>query len=109
MSTQKPMSTLKLTLAGMVLLPFAALAEPPAAPAAAAADLTPLPLLETAPAARMTHSCLHDTGSHIRRGAAECIDANGRVYGREDLDSTGATSLGEALYKLDPSVTVTHH
>lgn len=70
--------------------------------------------------------CLRDTGSRIvsahnervrreaRRShrdttepgaaAARCVSAHGRVYSREDLDSTGAIDLGDALRQLDPGI-----
>ena len=72
--------------------------------------------------------CLRDTGSRIvsahnervrrevRRSnqdtdttepgaaATRCVSAHGRVYSREDLDSTGAIDLGDALRQLDPAI-----
>lgn len=56
--------------------------------------------------------CLRQTGSRIiatrhlrsRDDARECIDSNGRVYTRADLDSTGSVDLADALRRLDPSI-----
>ena len=57
-------------------------------------------------------NCMRQTGSRIvarhnaQRDNTErrCVSANGRVYTREDLRSTGVVDLGEALRKLDPSI-----
>lgn len=61
--------------------------------------------------------CLRYTGSRIRadrhaqRGAAAasdrrigCIAAPGRSYSRDDLNSTGAMDVGDALRRLDPAI-----
>lgn len=53
-------------------------------------------------------NCLRHTGTRVstraRRNSEECISANGRVYSREDINSTGAVELSDALRKLDPSI-----
>lgn len=52
-------------------------------------------------------NCLTQTGSNLKPAAGKCLGtANGSAYTKEDIDRTGATTLGEALTKLDPSVTV---
>ncbi len=53
--------------------------------------------------ARLNRFCPDATASRIKRTRGTC-SSPGRVYTRDDLDSTGATSAGEALSKLDPSI-----
>ncbi|MFA5938676.1 MAG: hypothetical protein WC809_04910 [Sinimarinibacterium sp.] len=49
--------------------------------------------------------CLQETGSHVSRSEDRpCVAAPGQVYTREDIDRTGATTTGDALRKLSPSV-----
>jgi hypothetical protein len=62
--------------------------------------------------------CLRSTGSRIATrvrsserdaGAGsdkrpECLSASGRVYTKQDLDSTGAVDVAEALRRLDPAI-----
>lgn len=52
--------------------------------------------------------CLRDTGSHIRVRKGECRAFVGRSYSREDLSRTGETRVGEALRRLDTSITTGH-
>ena len=57
-------------------------------------------------------NCLRSTGSlvttrynaRVEREKQKCISANGRSYTQEDLRDTGATDIGDALRRLDPSV-----
>lgn len=61
-------------------------------------------------------NCLQYTGSRIvsNRSARtqknnstrrdECAPMPGRSYSRDDIDSTGAVDLGEALRRLDPAI-----
>ncbi|MBA2237506.1 MAG: hypothetical protein H0W24_02215 [Lysobacter sp.] len=53
-------------------------------------------------------SCLRHTGTRIstrsRRNDKDCVGANGRVYSREDINSTGSVELADALRRLDPSI-----
>jgi hypothetical protein len=49
-------------------------------------------------------SCLTATGSLIAE-TSKCRGI-GRSYSSEDIKSTGATSAGDALAVLDPSITV---
>lgn len=64
----------------------------------------------TAKHSRNDRNCLRDTGSRIpvrdddRRGRRDCKPGVGRVYDREDLMRTGETDIGEALERLDPSI-----
>jgi hypothetical protein len=51
-------------------------------------------------------SCLTQTGSRI--GAKGKCRATGRSYTNDDMRRTGATTVGEALPLLDPSITVHH-
>lgn len=51
-------------------------------------------------------SCLTHTGSRIG-GKGKCR-GTGRSYTGEDLKRTGATTVGDALPLLDPSITVHH-
>jgi len=58
--------------------------------------------------------CLRDTGSHIKSHAyskatdgkkyTDCVNANGRVYTREDIERTGAFDTADALRRLDPAI-----
>lgn len=51
--------------------------------------------------------CVRDTGTRIKhRGHRECLAVNGRSYSREDIDRTGAIDLGDALQRLDPSISM---
>lgn len=49
--------------------------------------------------------CLYETGTRIKRRVSRCGDYAGRSYSREDLRSTGAVDIDEALQRLDPSIT----
>jgi hypothetical protein len=51
-------------------------------------------------------NCIRDTGSLIPAKKGECLPVTGRTYSKQDLDSTGKTTLGPALQQLDPSITV---
>jgi hypothetical protein len=53
--------------------------------------------------ARLDRFCPDATASRIKRQRGNC-SAPGRVYTREDLDRTGASSINEALSRLDPSI-----
>jgi len=60
--------------------------------------------------------CLRETGSRITRHSQrrdaqhrrdrdrDCVSFNGRVYTREDLDSTGVIDIADALRRLDTSI-----
>jgi hypothetical protein len=51
-------------------------------------------------------NCLRDTGSLIPAKKGECLPVTGHSYSKKDIDSTGETTIGPALQKLDPSVTI---
>lgn len=58
---------------------------------------------------KVDRNCLLYTGTHIsaRRldeKGKDCVIANGSVYSREDIRSTGAVDLAEALRRLDPAI-----
>jgi hypothetical protein len=65
--------------------------------------------VQTAPPAadssRATLTCLTETGSRIKPAPGQCLNVPGRVYSHEELQSTGATNLDEALSHVDPSIT----
>jgi hypothetical protein len=56
-------------------------------------------------AAAKDSSCLTQTGSKIVSDKPNCM-AFGRSYSSQDIDRTGATSAGNALAIMDPSITV---
>lgn len=82
--------------------------------------LLALPALATEPAAAPvdatpTTSSAEGKAKRDRRKAAECGQTGTRIkggnrtqsvrcYGRNDLDRTGSTDLGEALRRLDPTI-----
>lgn len=51
-------------------------------------------------------NCLQTTGSLIPPKNGHCLSVPGRSYSRQDIQNTGEPTLGPALEKLDPSVTV---
>lgn len=55
--------------------------------------------------------CIKETGSRIvatrnrsKKSDEECVNASGRVYTRQDIESTGSADLRDALRRLDPSI-----
>lgn len=54
-------------------------------------------------------ACIQSTGSLIPAKPGHCLPVAGRSYGRQDIQNTGEPTLGPALEKLDPSVTVRGH
>jgi hypothetical protein len=52
-------------------------------------------------------ACLTQTGSRINGTGANCSGI-GRSYSSDDVSRTGATTAGEALRLLDPSISVHH-
>jgi hypothetical protein len=46
--------------------------------------------------------CLRYTGSHIPPAAGQCEPDAGRVYTLQDIEQTGATSVGGGLHRLIP-------
>lgn len=57
---------------------------------------------DTPLAASSNPYCLRDTGTRIAVPEGQCAPAVGHVYTREQLDQTGAATLGEALSRLVP-------
>lgn len=55
------------------------------------------------------HNCLRSTGSLIPPPKGGCLPVTGRSYSHEDIRRTGATTTGDALRLLDPSVQVRGH
>ncbi|HUE09451.1 MAG TPA: hypothetical protein VMQ54_00870 [Steroidobacteraceae bacterium] len=51
-------------------------------------------------------TCLTQTGSRLGDGT-NCTAA-GHSYSKDDMDRTGATTVGGALRLLDPSLTISH-
>jgi len=49
--------------------------------------------------------CLKDTGTRIPQKARPCSTA-GHSYTDNDIKQTGASSVGDALHLLDPSITI---
>ena len=49
--------------------------------------------------------CLTQTGSRIAGDGTNCL-AIGRTYTSDDISRTGATTAGDALSLMDPSITV---
>lgn len=64
----------------------------------------------TKPRATVTQNpdCLTSTVSRIPVTSPDCAPV-GRSYSSEDIERTGASSPGEALRLLDPSITVHQH
>jgi len=52
--------------------------------------------------------CIAETATRIAVSPHDCA-GTGRVWTDKDIKSTGATSAGEALRQLDPTVIVTGH
>ncbi|WP_149196066.1 hypothetical protein [Luteimonas suaedae] len=56
--------------------------------------------------------CIRETGSRViahrnartKKERADCVASGGRVYTREDIESTGSVDLVDALRRLDPSI-----
>lgn len=50
-------------------------------------------------------NCLRETGSRIKpKDKDACLPVAGRSYDKDDLDSTGASTVAEALQRLDPAI-----
>lgn len=56
-----------------------------------------------------SRNCIRDTGSHIPPPKGQCLPVAGNSYNQQDIQQTGATTVGGALRMLDPSVTVHGH
>ncbi|HTC28905.1 hypothetical protein [Dyella sp.] len=53
-------------------------------------------------------SCIRDTGSLIKPKPGQCLPVAGNSYSKQDIDRTGARTLGPALRDLDPAITLRH-
>lgn len=52
-------------------------------------------------------NCITNTGSRLKsKDKKGCNGEPGRSYDKEDLDRTGAITVGEALERLDPSIQI---
>ena len=49
-----------------------------------------------------TIACTTETGSRIKRRKGSCNSSPGRVFQAEELQSTGQSSIGDALRRVDP-------
>lgn len=53
-------------------------------------------------------NCLKETGSRLAprpdSKGRKCINATGRAYTKQEMDSTGAIDLKDALRRLDPAL-----
>jgi len=110
-SRRLPMSRF-VTFAALLATGFAAAAY--AAPQSAPAPNPSNPQV-AAPAATQGHpspikpgdrNCLRETGSMIPPKKGGCLPVFGRTYTKDEIDNTGAHTLGPALQRLDPSLTV---
>ena len=52
--------------------------------------------------------CITQTGTRIKskKDKKDCNGLPGRSYDRDDIDRSGATTVGEALERLDPSIQI---
>lgn len=116
MNRRLPVATLA-AMCGMALaLPALAQTNPDNV-AAQAQPTTPTSSQQATPANGRTRavppldsrSCIRDTGSHIPPPKGQCLPVAGRSYSQQDIQRTGATTMGQALQMLDPSVTVRGH
>ena len=53
-------------------------------------------------------SCIRNTATRIPLKEHECATTPGRIYSKDDIDRTGATTAGDALRLLDPAIKVGH-
>ena len=53
-------------------------------------------------------SCIRNTATRIPLKEHECATTPGRIYSKDDIDRSGATTAGDALRLLDPAITVGH-
>lgn len=93
----------------LVILLTALLSVAARAQTATPADSKP-PVVVEAPADKTTTPhCLRETGTRIvHKGKQACLGLAGRSYDQDDLRSTGATDIGDALQQLDPAISIHH-
>ncbi|HTV85609.1 MAG TPA: hypothetical protein VME63_09385 [Dyella sp.] len=77
-----------------------------ASPAAAAPAPATRAQARPSPIKPGDHNCILDTGSAIAPRPGHCLPVIGRSYSKDDIDNTGERTLGPALERLDPSITV---
>jgi putative hemolysin len=90
--------------AGIAMTAFAAPQNDSAHPNPAPANAQGQP----SPVKPGDRNCLRDTGSLIPPKKGDCLPVTGRSYSKDDIDNTGAHTLGPALERLDPSITLQH-
>jgi hypothetical protein len=88
-----------LSFGASLFILLAACATAPSAPPTAAAAQTAKP----APPA----GCVSATGTTLPTRPTSCTGP-GSTYSSADLQQTGATTIPDALRRLDPDVTITH-
>ncbi len=49
-------------------------------------------------------NCVRETGSRIKLKKDECLGIAGRSYSADELQRTGAANTGEALRRIDSSI-----
>jgi hypothetical protein len=103
MKTSMPLRLCIAMLAPMAALPALARQDP------AAAGSTPASAGAASPRARDWPGCIRDTGTHVPAKDRHCLAVPGRSYDSDDIRRTGATTVGDALDKLDPSISVRRH
>jgi hypothetical protein len=84
----------------------AAFAAPQNAPAPAQQAASSTTAAKQSPIKPGDRNCIRDTGSLIPPKKGECLPVAGHSYTKQDIDNTGERTLGPALQKLDPSITV---
>ena len=92
-----------LTLSGSVVAGSSSSATSSGASPASAATTAEIAKHEDSAAHR---DCLRETGNRFGSGQNHCISAAGESYSQADIDATGETNLGDALRKLDPSISI---
>lgn len=64
----------------------------------------PAPASQRDDASALPAGCVRETGSRIKPAKGACGTAAGRVHDAGQLESTGALSAGDALRRLDPTL-----
>lgn len=90
-------------LALLLLLPAWAAAQPAPSAAPLAGESSPN---KDGAVERADRHCLRSTGSRIRRGDDGCLPVSGVALTREEIDSTGAVTVSDAIRRLVPAATV---
>lgn len=98
------MNSIHSGLLSAALASVAALAGKALAEEGATRSSQPVDTGTTAQAESRPSNCVRDTGSRIKPKNDECLGVAGRGYSAEYLQQTGASSVGEALRRVDPSI-----